>query len=719
MSSALNIINSVANVANTAAQAYMSANKITGESELQNNINLLGNPQYAAGDFTNLTNQFQNATNVQTNNILKRDPQTFTDYLGVAVQGMQAWRQLGEAIESGVGSGSGNITDRIPNPSTVSSTDQSTDTLLQNTDVDNLQATAFFKNGGRLYGFGGNLGALIGGPLNVAMLGIGSAVEKKKLANLTQQYNNLSNQALKNNVSSFNTTLHDSTSMITDQKALQMKAYGGPLGYFWNTFDNGVKVIKEGGTHEENPHQGVQQGIAPDGLPNLVEEGEVIFNDYVFSKRLKLSDEEKKLFKLGGDVSYADAALQISKESEERPNDPISKNGLKDSMMKLQQLQEALKAKNEAKKQKRLENKLAKELESLPIEEQMMLAQQPTQEQMIDPTMMMQQQQMFAKGGHLFSGKESSDNTLDFNTLTWIDKLDPRNSNPYIQKNGQYAYLPNDFNPQNPYSNIRYVPPVNAVKDANGKEISPAIPGHWVEISGEGPREYKIDPFAQSLRTAPIFGSIAMALQAAGEKPNYQHQDAAIRAASNIPYVNYTPIGDYSRFQRIDPNTQMNAIRSTYAQTFNNMQNSGASRAAINAQHLLGLQGLTQALGEAQQQGVTYNNTLLEKELATKLGIDQAMLNASLQASAANQARSQAYATMVGQMAPYKQAIDDQIATNKYTTQGGMYQNIGNYGSDKLSLDQMKFMLDSGMYPGVKAKDGGKLKYKSYNRKRK
>jgi hypothetical protein len=159
-----------------------------------------------------------------------------------------------------------------------------------------------------------------------------------------------------------------------------MKAYGGPLGYFWNTFDNGVKVIKEGGTHEENPHQGVQQGIAPDGLPNLVEEGEVIFNDYVFSKRLKLSDEEKKLFKLGGDVSYADAALQISKESEERPNDPISKNGLKDSMMKLQQLQEALKAKNEAKKQKRLENKLAKELESLPIEEQMMLAQQPTQE---------------------------------------------------------------------------------------------------------------------------------------------------------------------------------------------------------------------------------------------------------------------------------------------------------------------------------------------------
>jgi hypothetical protein len=80
--------------------------------------------------------------------------------------------------------------------------------------------------------------------------------------------------------------------MMFDNKALQMKAYGGPLGYFWDTFDNGVRVIKEGGTHEENPHQGVQQGIAPDGLPNLVEEGEVIYNDFVYSDRLKLTKEQ-------------------------------------------------------------------------------------------------------------------------------------------------------------------------------------------------------------------------------------------------------------------------------------------------------------------------------------------------------------------------------------------------------------------------------------------
>jgi hypothetical protein len=61
--------------------------------------------------------------------------------------------------------------------------------------------------------------------------------------------------------------------------------------------------------------------------------------------------------------------------------------------------------------------------------------------------------------------------------------------------------------------------------DENGNVIaSHTPPPKSNEIpKDEGHQEYKIDPFAQSLRTAPLFGSIAMALKAAGEKPNYQH----------------------------------------------------------------------------------------------------------------------------------------------------------------------------------------------------
>ena len=38
--------------------------------------------------------------------------------------------------------------------------------------------------------------------------------------------------------------------------------------------------------------------------------------------------------------TFADAALYLSKESDERPNDPISKRGLNDSLSKLAMLQE-------------------------------------------------------------------------------------------------------------------------------------------------------------------------------------------------------------------------------------------------------------------------------------------------------------------------------------------------------------------------------------------
>jgi hypothetical protein len=97
------------------------------------------------------------------------------------------------------------------------------------------------------------------------------------------------------------------------------------------------------------------------------------------------------------------------------------------------------------------------------------------------------------------------------------------------------------------------------------------------------------------------------------------------------------------------------------------------------------LQGLAGALGEATQTGRAYNNTLKEKEIATQLGIDQALLSASLDASKTNQGRASAYAQMIGAMAPAKQAIDDAIETNKYTTQTAVTNNLGNVGVDRLN----------------------------------
>lgn len=131
------------------------------------------------------------------------------------------------------------------------------------------------------------------------------------------------------------------------KNASKWHAFGGDLMTHGANFDTGLTLVGNGGTHEENPNEGVPMGMDSEGIPNLVEEGEVIFNDYVFSKRLRVPKAVKKKYKLRGTkpLTFADAAIQMSKESEERPNDPISQTGLEDSMMKLMIAQEELREK--------------------------------------------------------------------------------------------------------------------------------------------------------------------------------------------------------------------------------------------------------------------------------------------------------------------------------------------------------------------------------------
>lgn len=102
--------------------------------------------------------------------------------------------------------------------------------------------------------------------------------------------------------------------------------------------------INNGGSHEANPYEGVQLGVDPEGTPNLVEEGETVFNDYVFSKRLKVPKVIKDKYKIRGTkgLTFAEMSKKLAKESEERPNDPISIRGLEAIMADLANAQEEL-----------------------------------------------------------------------------------------------------------------------------------------------------------------------------------------------------------------------------------------------------------------------------------------------------------------------------------------------------------------------------------------
>lgn len=131
-------------------------------------------------------------------------------------------------------------------------------------------------------------------------------------------------------------------------------ALGGDIqtnGADWST---GLMTIGAGGSHEENPNEGVQLGIDPEGAPNLVEEGETVFDDYVYSNRILADATTKQMFGLPKkrDITFAEISKKLEKESSERSNDPISQAGLQAQMHKLADEQERQKQEMEAEKAK-------------------------------------------------------------------------------------------------------------------------------------------------------------------------------------------------------------------------------------------------------------------------------------------------------------------------------------------------------------------------------
>ena len=143
------------------------------------------------------------------------------------------------------------------------------------------------------------------------------------------------------------------------RNAAKWNAFGGDLNTYGGTYNGGLEYIDNGGTHEQNPFNGVPMGTDKNGTPNLVEEGETIWNDYVFSNRLKVPETLTDKYKLSKDITFAEASKKLGKEIEEIPNDPISKRTFNSFMQDLQQSQEEVKAKKELTKAKRQFNKLS------------------------------------------------------------------------------------------------------------------------------------------------------------------------------------------------------------------------------------------------------------------------------------------------------------------------------------------------------------------------
>lgn len=203
--------------------------------------------------------------------------------------------------------------------------------------------------GGLIGSIGGPVGMGIGTAIGAAVgntIGIGSSLLGRNKANKEKKRLDKLAATTEARIGANSQNAVEATNAMNFLNASKdVYAEGGPIQY-GSTFNNGVNIINTGGRHEENSNGGVQQGIAPDGLPNLVEEGEVIYKDFVLSNRLKMPKQFKSKYRFGG-TTYAEAAKIAQKESENRPNDPISKRGLDRNMELLSQKQEEEKSKNE------------------------------------------------------------------------------------------------------------------------------------------------------------------------------------------------------------------------------------------------------------------------------------------------------------------------------------------------------------------------------------
>lgn len=349
-------------------------------------------------------------------------------------------------------------------------------------------------------------------------------------------------------------------------------AFGGDLMTHGANFDTGITLVGNGGTHEENPLEGVPMGMDSEGVPNLVEEGEVIFNDYVFSKRLKVPKEVRKKYKLRGtnSLTFADAAIQMSKESEERPNDPISKAGLEDGMLKLMMAQEQIRAKKGGNK--------------------------------------------FAKGGRIgriYAGNEGDPYSQVLNLGQ--GPLDPE----YVNKKEWFAmpYMSPEEYSHSDLLNIDLSPrnPLSSFVIGSGKPTT--LPGTAETIPEEGRDTGGGEKMAPTwMRYAPVYASgIVSMTDALGltNKPDYGDAKAILEASKNAGAYNpikFRPVSNYLTYRPFDRNFYTNKLSAESGAARRAILNtSGGNRSRALAGILAADYNAQGKMGDLFRQGEEYN----------------------------------------------------------------------------------------------------------------
>lgn len=424
------------------------------------------------------------------------------------------------------------------------------------------------------------------------------------------------------------------------QKDLEAKkSLGGPLHSNGTDWSNGIILVDQGGTHEENPLGGVQMGIAPDGQPNLVEEGEVIYNDYVFSNRLKVPDDVRKTYKLRGnkDMTFADAARKVQKSSAERPNDVIEKRSLEDIMGKLMMAQEEVRAKK---------NKGPEGV-------------------------------MFRHGGHLFAkGSELFPNLTKDERLKGVSVL------------GDWKLSPEET----VLSDLLWAAPkgsaINTDNVIQGKPLTmygnPPRTTDNVVSTKSGKRNW-----ATGLRYAPALGAaigVTTDLLGLTNKPDYGNADLVMEAANNIGTVSPMFIGDYLTYKPFDRLFYANQLGAQAGAARRSIMNtSGGNRGAAMTGLIASDYNAQNQLGNLFRQAEEYNLGQRERVAAFNRGTNQFNSEIDLKSQIAKLDRDKIRLSAVARAAAMRDAVDARVSAARSANLTNLFNSLGAIGEDEIN----------------------------------
>ena len=516
-------------------------------------------------------------------------------------------------------------------------------------------------------------------------------------------------------------------------------AFGGELGTNGTDFTNGLLYINEGGSHESNPLDGVPMGFDAEGIPNLVEEGETVYNDYVFSDRMRVPAfmlQDLGLPKGKKDISFADASKKLAQESEKRPNDPISKAGLHASLSRLAEIQETERMRKQTKEYMGLSSyacggKMGRKYGGPGSQTNKL---KPYKYDPIDTFKYWNKDaNSYDKGYRDFIQNKVNDD--------WINRVmagnygdmsrykGANNFNPSVEQAQQLGLdeMNSDWHKAMAAAYDEYkagvdpktgqikteIPSMVDTAKGMGLDVTPqdtdlpkqelvlTAPKTSIPIVEEEEYEGLEDPktYATWMRYAPAVGAGIMTLTDAlglTNKPDYGMANKLERYATEAgvsPSISYKPVGDYLRYNPMDIWVEQNRMNANSRATDRAIANSSSPSKA--AALLANGYNSQLASGNLYRQALEYNDAkrkdITDFNRRTNMFNSQMGLKAAMANAKYTQAARQMGLSGLAQAAALRDSIDARVGATKSANLSNFLTSLGNIGRENFAMNQLNW----------------------------